>query len=114
LEKMAKQAIHVLPNRHGGWATKEEGAERAKSVHATQKEALSHAREVAQRMDIEIVIHGRDGRIRDTDSSRTVHDAPARGRFSASTLKSAILKAKKSSDTFRGSDPMPPRSDRKR
>jgi len=62
-----KRDIHVVPHENG-WARKKEGATRAGSVHGTQKEAIQHARSQAQRDRVEVVIHGKDGRIRDSDS----------------------------------------------
>ena len=58
---------HVVP--HGNdWAVKPEGAERAGSVHSTQREAIDVARDRAIRDRSEVVIHDRHGRIRDKDS----------------------------------------------
>jgi ketosteroid isomerase-like protein len=62
-----KRDIHVVPHKDG-WATRKEGAGRAGSVHPTQKEAAGRAREQALRERVEVVIHRRDGRIRDSDS----------------------------------------------
>lgn len=62
-----KRDIHVVP--HGdGWATKKEGAGRAGSVHPTQRAATDRARQQAIRERSEVVIHRRDGTIRDSDS----------------------------------------------
>lgn len=58
---------HVVPH-DGGWAVRGEGNQRATSVHDTQAEAIDHARTIAQNERSEVVIHGRDGRIRDSDS----------------------------------------------
>ena len=58
---------HVVPH-DDKWAVKPEGAERAGSVHDTQGEAIDVARDRAIRDGGEVVIHGRDGRIRDKDS----------------------------------------------
>lgn len=58
---------HVVP-REGGWAVRGEGNGKATSIHDTQKGAIEAAREIAQRQRSEVVIHGRDGRIRDKDS----------------------------------------------
>lgn len=63
----AKKDIHVVPHE-GGWATRREGADRVGSVHGTQREAIDAARERAIRERTEVVIHGRDGKIRDSDS----------------------------------------------
>lgn len=63
-----KRDIHVVPHPDGGWATKREGADRAGSRHGTQGDAIDTARGTAKREGLEVVIHGRDGRIRDSDS----------------------------------------------
>lgn len=64
---MAKKDVHVVPHRDG-WATKTEGASRAGTVTDTQKQAIERAREQAQRQRVEVVIHRKDGTIRDSDS----------------------------------------------
>jgi len=65
---MTKNRVHVVPNKDNGWAVRSEGAKRSDSRHGTQAEAVDRAREIAQNRRTEVVIHGRDGRIRDTDS----------------------------------------------
>lgn len=61
-----KKDIHVVP--HGsGWATKQEGAQRAGKVTDTQMQAIEIAREQARREIIEVVIHRKDGTIRVSD-----------------------------------------------
>lgn len=62
-----KRDIHVVPHDKG-WARVKEGAERPASVHRTQKDAIDAAREQAKRERVEVVTHGKDGRIRDSDS----------------------------------------------
>jgi uncharacterized protein YdaT len=64
---MTKKDIHVVPHKDG-WATKKEGAERAGAVTDTQKAAIERARDQAKREHVEVVIHGKDGKIRDSDS----------------------------------------------
>lgn len=64
---MAKKDIHVVPHKDG-WATKKEGAQRAGAVVDTQKVAIERAREQAKREKVEVVIHRKDGSIRDSDS----------------------------------------------
>ncbi len=74
---MAKRHQHVVPHEEG-WAVKSEGGQRATSVHKTQEEAITRAREIAQNQKTELFIHGRDGRIRARDSHG--HDPfPPRG-----------------------------------
>jgi uncharacterized protein YdaT len=58
---------HVVPHSEG-WAVKSEGSERASSVHDTQGAAIEAAREIARNQKSEVVIHDREGRIRDKDS----------------------------------------------
>ena len=62
-----KRDIHVVPH-DDGWATKKEGASRAGSVTGTQKDAIDRARDQAKRERVEVVIHRKDGTIRDSDS----------------------------------------------
>jgi hypothetical protein len=61
---MAKSVLHVVPHNGQDWAVKREGNERASSTHATQKEAIEAARELAKELD-DIVIHRPDGTIRE-------------------------------------------------
>lgn len=65
---MARNERHVV--RHGnGWAVEKPNAERASSVHPTQKEAIDRGREIVQKSGGgELVIHGMDGHIRDSDT----------------------------------------------
>lgn len=58
---------HVVPHEDG-WAIRGENNERATSVHGTQAEAIDRAREIARNQEAELLIHGRDGRIRERDS----------------------------------------------
>lgn len=68
---MAKATnIHVVP-RIDGWIVRKEGTIRATSVHQTQRDAVDAARKIARNESGELVIHGRDGRIRDRDSYAT-------------------------------------------
>ena len=50
------------------WAVRGEGNERATSVHDTQQEAIDAGREIAENQGIELLIHGRDGQIRERNS----------------------------------------------
>lgn len=62
---MANQ--HVVPN-NGQWQVKRQGSEKATKNFETQKQAIDYGRSIAIRQQSELVIHGRDGRIRDKDS----------------------------------------------
>jgi hypothetical protein len=64
---MAKRDIHVVPHEEG-WATRKEGAERAASVFDNKVDAVEQAREQARRERVDVIIHGRNGKIQDSDS----------------------------------------------
>ncbi len=60
---------HVIQNPDGGWDVKASGATRASAHRDTQAEAIHRAREITHNAGGgEVVIHGRDGRIRDSDT----------------------------------------------
>lgn len=55
--------------KHGdNWQVKGAGNERATRIVETQKEAIKIGREIASNQHSELVIHGRNGQIRDKDS----------------------------------------------
>ncbi len=58
---------HVTKNGDN-WQVKGAGNERATRVVETQKEAIKIGREIATNQQSELVIHGRNGQIRDKDS----------------------------------------------
>jgi len=62
-----RKDVHVVPHRDG-WATRKEGASRVGKHHDTQGAAIDRAREQAIRDRSEVVIHRKDGTIRDKDS----------------------------------------------
>lgn len=62
-----KRDIHVIPHKDG-WATKKEGAQRVGVTTGTQKQSIERARDQAKREKVDVVIHGRDNKIRDSDS----------------------------------------------
>lgn len=64
---MAKKNQHVVP-KDGGWAVRGEGNSRASSTHQTQKRAIDAAREQARKQGSEMIIHGRDGKIRERNT----------------------------------------------
>ncbi|TDO06517.1 uncharacterized protein DUF2188 [Mycobacterium sp. BK086] len=60
---------HVVPNPKGGWDIKAPGAERSSKHTDTQAEAIGRAREIVKNSGGgEVTIHGRDGKIRDSDT----------------------------------------------
>ena len=62
-----KRSQHVVPTK-GGWAVKRAGSPKATKVFATQQEAIERGREIAKNQQSELLIHGRDGRIREKNS----------------------------------------------
>lgn len=59
---------HVTPHPNGGWQVKGAGNSRATVRTATQQDAISIARTIAQHQESELVIHRPNGQIRDKDS----------------------------------------------
>lgn len=59
---------HVTRHPSNGWQVKGAGNSKATVVTATQKEAIEIARSIAINQKAEVVIHGRNGRIRAKDS----------------------------------------------
>lgn len=62
-----KKNQHVVPHKKG-WAVKGAGNERNTKIVATQKEAINIAREIAKNQQSELLIHNKEGRIREKDS----------------------------------------------
>ncbi len=72
---MTKRNQHVVPLGNG-WAVISEGSKRVAEITGTQRDAITVAREIAKNSRAELVIHGRDGRIRDKDSYRKYPNPP--------------------------------------
>jgi hypothetical protein len=59
----------VVPNEDGGWNVQMPGSPRASAHTDTQAEAIARARTIVHNAGGgEVRIHGRDGRIRDSDT----------------------------------------------
>lgn len=58
---------HVVKHPEG-WAVKGSNNSKATKVTHTQKEAIEVARNIAKNQKSELLIHGRNGRIREKDS----------------------------------------------
>lgn len=66
---------HVVPNASGGWDVKKPGAERASARTDTKAQAEARAKAIVRNAGGgEVVIHGRDGRIQDSDTIRPGND----------------------------------------
>lgn len=58
---------HVV-RREDGWGVRGEGNSRDTVRTGTQQEAIERATEIARRNESDVVIHGRDGKIRERNS----------------------------------------------
>lgn len=65
---MAKKSYHVVRNSQNGWSVKKSKSVRASKKFATQKEAIKWARKVSKKQGCELVIHRKDGTIKQKDS----------------------------------------------
>lgn len=64
---MAGKNQHVVPHDQG-WAVKGAGNQRATSTHSTQAEATAQARSNAMKQGSEMLIHGKNGQIRERNT----------------------------------------------
>ncbi|MEZ5022206.1 MAG: DUF2188 domain-containing protein [Chitinophagales bacterium] len=55
---------HVVPHEEG-WAVKGEGNEKYTAVYKYQDDAIDRAKDIAKNYGSSVVIHGKDGRVRD-------------------------------------------------
>lgn len=69
---------HVVTHQ-GKWAVRGEGNSRVTSIHDTQREAIDAGREIARNQGGELLIHGRNGQIRERDSVGNTDPYPPRG-----------------------------------
>lgn len=60
---------HVVPNPDGGWDVKKPGAKRSSGHERTQADAAARAKKIVSNQGGgEVRIHGRDGRIRNSNT----------------------------------------------
>jgi Uncharacterized protein conserved in bacteria (DUF2188) len=63
-----KKNQHVTPHPNGGWQVKGAGNSKATVITETQQQSINHAIPIAKNNHSEVVIHGKNGQIRDKDS----------------------------------------------
>jgi hypothetical protein len=81
---MTRSETHVVPNTRSGWDVVRSGASARDSAHETKKDAIARARDlVLQSGGGEVVIHGRDGTIQE---SETIGEPARRPRRAAHAL----------------------------
>lgn len=64
---MAKKNQHIVPLGNG-WAVKSAGADKATIITTKQSDAISVGRTIARNNHTELIVHGRDGKIRGRNS----------------------------------------------
>lgn len=64
---MAGKNQHVVRNGKD-WSVRGAGNSKRTATYTTQGEAIEHAREIARNQGSELLIHGRNGRIRERNS----------------------------------------------
>lgn len=95
-----KSEVHIVP-RPSGWATVRKGSDRATGTYQTREEAIRAGRKIAKEGGTELIVHGRDGRIRESHSydrsegHRTVKPAPTRGHIDIRRIERAVEKVSK-------------------
>ena len=58
----------VSPTQNGNWKVHGEKSKKATAIYETQKEAEARAREIAINQKSEVIVQGKNGRIRSKDS----------------------------------------------
>jgi hypothetical protein len=72
---MGRNERHVVPDPDGGWNVEKPGSGRSSGHFDTQGQAVNRAREIVRNTGGgEVVIHGQNGRIRDSDTVPPGHD----------------------------------------
>jgi hypothetical protein len=62
---MATETYHVILQIGGGWSVRKAGAARANRTFDKKDDAIRHARDTARKSGRELVIHARNGTIRE-------------------------------------------------
>ncbi|WP_110969133.1 DUF2188 domain-containing protein [Pseudomonas huaxiensis] len=68
---------HVVPH-NGSWAVRGAGNSKVTKEFDTQRDAIDYARDIARNQESELLIHGRNGQIRERDSHGN-DDFPPKG-----------------------------------
>ncbi len=65
---MARKEVHVVKNPKSGWDAKKPNAKRVSTHANTKAETSERAREICIKEKAELVIHGEDGKIQNSNS----------------------------------------------
>lgn len=63
-----RKTHHVVPSSGGGWDSKKGGGIMSIKHFDRKDEAIIFTRKISQNQDSELVIHGKDGKIQQSDS----------------------------------------------
>jgi len=92
---MVASNLHVVTHEEEGWAIKREGSANPLSTHTTQRDAINAALDVAQDEETNVIVHRKDGRIKEVKSYTDANDdagnstsSPARRVAAVSPLAS--------------------------
>jgi hypothetical protein len=59
--------VHIVP-ADGKWRVEVTGEQQPRSIHERQSDAAAVGRQIAQRNQAELLIHGRDGQVRERNT----------------------------------------------
>lgn len=91
---MVDSNLHVVTHEEEGWAIKREGTVSPMSTYSTQRDAINAALDVAQDEETNVIIHGRDGRIRAVKSfNGTEGDSDGNAASSPTTTTTQRVRA---------------------
>lgn len=65
---MPRKSHHIVPNSEGGWDIRLNGSKRSSGHFQTKREAIDNGREISRNQGSELVIHGLNGQIQQSDS----------------------------------------------
>lgn len=65
---MAKKPVIVGPSGDNRWTLKANGSSKPISTHQKQSTAITKAEQIAKEQKTELIVRGRDGKIRSKDS----------------------------------------------
>ncbi|MFD2823524.1 DUF2188 domain-containing protein [Lacinutrix iliipiscaria] len=75
---MSKKNQHIVKHKDG-WAVKGAGNEKATKVVSTQKKAIEIGTQIAKNQNSELLIHGKNGRIRERNTYSGNDPFPPKG-----------------------------------
>ncbi|HEY0893593.1 MAG TPA: DUF2188 domain-containing protein [Cellvibrio sp.] len=65
---MTRKTHHVVPDPEGGWDVKKGGATKSSKHFDNKQDAVDWGRQVSRNQKTEFLIHGKDGKIQQSDS----------------------------------------------